>query len=45
MYALTNSFPRPFKPTQAALAGPCLHPAWDQPQRGNRHTLVERRVR
>jgi hypothetical protein len=45
MYVLISRFLRPFKPTPVALAGPCLHPAWDQPQRGNRHTLAEQRVR
>jgi hypothetical protein len=45
MYVLTNSTLRPLQPTAVALGGPCLHPAWDQPQRGNRHALAERRVR
>jgi hypothetical protein len=44
MYVLTTKFPLSFKP-QAVLASPCPHPEWDQPQRGNRHTLAERRVR
>lgn len=45
MYALSNSFPRPLKPTHVALAGPCPHAAPEQPGRGNRHTLAEQRVR
>lgn len=45
MYVLTNSTLRPHQPMPVALAGPYLHPAWDQPQRGNRHALAERRVR
>jgi hypothetical protein len=45
MYAMSNSFPRPLKPTPVALAGPCLDWAPEQPQCGNRHTLAEQRVR
>jgi hypothetical protein len=45
MYALTNSLPSRFQPTQVAPAGPCLHQAPEQGKRGNPQTLAEQRMR